>query len=159
MNFILYLYFFHWLFMDLVNWSVLETVEATWCVIYSIYLCASFYLNHHCEVYLAVFNMGGGNPSGMMPIQQQQQQHGSQAFGSMASNAQNLQSGMVTLQNTQQNHPNFSQQRQQNPQWWGLGMDDFAWNPEPNFVVLDTWFRKTEPNFLLYFGSKLFLIL
>ncbi|KAL2332557.1 hypothetical protein Fmac_020138 [Flemingia macrophylla] len=62
-----------------------------------------------------MFNMGGGNPGGMMPIQQQQQ-HGSQAFGSMASNAQNLQSGMVTLQNTQQNHPNFSQQRQQNPQ-------------------------------------------
>ncbi|KAL5152724.1 Mediator of RNA polymerase II transcription subunit 8 [Glycine soja] len=67
-----------------------------------------------------VFNMGGGNPGGMMPIQQQQQQqqqqqHGSQAFGSMA-NAQNLQSGLVTLQNTQQNHPNFSQQRQQNPQ-------------------------------------------
>ncbi|OIW09235.1 hypothetical protein TanjilG_26448 [Lupinus angustifolius] len=67
-----------------------------------------------------MYNMGGGNPGGMMPIQQQQQQqqHGSQggAFGSMASNAQNLQSGMVTLQNTQQNHPNFSQQRQQNPQ-------------------------------------------
>ncbi|KAK8469845.1 hypothetical protein PHAVU_005G185100 [Phaseolus vulgaris] len=63
-----------------------------------------------------MFNMGGGNPGGMMPIQQQQQQHGSQAFGSMASNAQNLQSGMVTLQNTQQNHPNFSQQRQQNQQ-------------------------------------------
>ena len=56
-------------------------------------------LNHHCGVYLAVFNMGGGNPGGMMPIQQQQQ-HGSQAFGSMASNAQNLQSGLVTLQNT-----------------------------------------------------------
>ncbi|KAF1885558.1 hypothetical protein Lal_00039389 [Lupinus albus] len=66
-----------------------------------------------------MYNMGGGNPGGMMPIQQQQQQqHGSQggAFGSMASNAQNLQSGMMTLQNTQQNHPNFSQQRQQNPQ-------------------------------------------
>nr|KYP50406.1 hypothetical protein KK1_027771 [Cajanus cajan] len=66
-----------------------------------------------------MFNMGGGNPGGMMSIQQQQQQqqqHGSQAFGSMASNAQNLQSGMVTLQNAQQNHPNFSQQRQQNPQ-------------------------------------------
>ncbi|KAK7325339.1 hypothetical protein VNO77_29501 [Canavalia gladiata] len=62
-----------------------------------------------------MFNMGGGNPGGMMPMQQQQQ-HGSQAFGSMASNAQNLQSGMVSLQNTQQNHPNFSQQRQQNPQ-------------------------------------------
>ncbi|CAJ1954920.1 unnamed protein product [Sphenostylis stenocarpa] len=60
-----------------------------------------------------MFNMGGGNPGGMMPIQQQ---HGSQAFGSMASNAQNLQSGMVTLQNSQQNHPNFSQQRQQNQQ-------------------------------------------
>lgn len=68
-------------------------------------------------VYVAVFNIGGGNPGGMMPIQQQQQ-HGSQgAFGGMASNTQNLQSGMVTLQNTQQNHPNFSQQRQQNPQW------------------------------------------
>lgn len=66
-------------------------------------------------VYIAVFNMGGGNPGGMMPMQQQQ--HGSQgAFGGMASNAQNLQSGMVTLHNTQQNHPNFSQQRQQNPQ-------------------------------------------
>ncbi|CAL0328068.1 unnamed protein product [Lupinus luteus] len=66
-----------------------------------------------------MYNMGGGNLGGMMPMQQQQQQqHGSQggAFGSMASNAQNLQSGMVTLQNTQQNHPNFSQQRQQNPQ-------------------------------------------
>ncbi|XP_045805305.1 mediator of RNA polymerase II transcription subunit 8-like isoform X1 [Trifolium pratense] len=66
-----------------------------------------------------MFNMGGGNPGGMMSIQQQQQQqqHSSQgAFGGMASNAQNLQSGMMTLQNAQQNHPNFSQQRQQNPQ-------------------------------------------
>ncbi|WJX69615.1 hypothetical protein P8452_53833 [Trifolium repens] len=67
-----------------------------------------------------MFNMGGGNPGGLMSIQQQQQQqqqHGSQgAFGGMASNAQNLQSGMMTLQNAQQNHPNFSQQRQQNPQ-------------------------------------------
>ncbi|KAI4355908.1 hypothetical protein L6164_004635 [Bauhinia variegata] len=69
-----------------------------------------------------MFNMGGGNPGGMMPIQQQQQQqqqqhqHGSQgAFGGMAANAQNLQSSMM-LQNTPQNHPNFSQQRQQNPQ-------------------------------------------
>ena len=63
--------------------------------------------------------MGGGNPGGMMPMQQQQQQqqHGSQgAYGNMAPTAQNLQPGMVTLQNTPQNHPNFSQQRQQNPQ-------------------------------------------
>ena len=82
-------------------------------------MCNLFHL-FVCEFLLksslfTVFNMGGGNPGGMMPIQQQQQ-HGSQAFGSMASNAQNLQSGMVTLQNTQQNHPNFAQQRQQNPQ-------------------------------------------
>ncbi|XP_061357207.1 mediator of RNA polymerase II transcription subunit 8 isoform X2 [Gastrolobium bilobum] len=67
-----------------------------------------------------MFNMGSGNPGGMMPMQQQQQQqqqHASQgAFGSMASNTQHLHSGMVTLQNTQQNHPNFSQQRQQNQQ-------------------------------------------
>lgn len=70
--------------------------------------------------FLAVFNMGSANPSGMMPMQQQQQQqqqHGSQsAFGNMASNAQNPQPGMVQLQNTQQNLPNFAQQRQQNPQ-------------------------------------------
>lgn len=67
-------------------------------------------------LFLAVFNMGTANPSGMMPIQQQQQ-HGSQsAFGNMQTNAQSLQPGMVTLQNTQQNLPNFSQQRQQNPQ-------------------------------------------
>ncbi|KAJ7962669.1 mediator of RNA polymerase II transcription subunit 8 [Quillaja saponaria] len=62
-----------------------------------------------------MFNMGAGNPGGMMPIQQQQ--HSSQgAFSSMQPNAQNLQSSMVALQNTQQNHPNFNQQRQQNPQ-------------------------------------------
>ena len=70
-------------------------------------------------LFLAVFNMGAANPSGMMPMQQQQQQqqHGSQsAFGNMQPNAQNLQSGMVTLQNTQQNLSNFAQQRQQNPQ-------------------------------------------
>lgn len=70
-------------------------------------------------VFLVVFNMGAANSSGMMPIQQQQQQqqHGSQsAFGNMQPNAQNLQPGMVALQNTQQNLPNFSQQRQQNPQ-------------------------------------------
>ncbi|XP_004515306.1 mediator of RNA polymerase II transcription subunit 8-like isoform X1 [Cicer arietinum] len=65
-----------------------------------------------------MFNMGGGNPGGMMSIQQQQQQQQSSqgAFGGLASNAQNLPSGMMTLQNTQQNHPNFSQQRQQNQQ-------------------------------------------
>nr|POF03224.1 mediator of rna polymerase ii transcription subunit 8 [Quercus suber] len=66
-----------------------------------------------------MFNMGAANPSGMMPIQQQQQQqqHGSQsAFGNMPTNAQNLQPGMVGLQNTSQNLPNYAQQRQQNPQ-------------------------------------------
>lgn len=56
----------------------------------------------------------------MMPIQQQQQQqqqHNTQgAFGNMQPNAQNLQSNMVALQNAQQNHPNFAQQRQQNQQ-------------------------------------------
>lgn len=47
MNFILYLFFFfHWLFMELCSlvcppWN---GCEATWCVIYSIYLCASFNL-------------------------------------------------------------------------------------------------------------------
>ena len=63
--------------------------------------------------------MGAANPGSMMQQQQQQQQqqHGSQsAFGNMPQNAQNLQPGMVTLQNTQQNLPNFGQQRQQNPQ-------------------------------------------
>ncbi len=62
-----------------------------------------------------MFNMGAGNPSTMMPMQQQQ--HSSQgAFGNMQPNAQNLQPGMVTLQNATQNHPNFPQQRQQNQQ-------------------------------------------
>ncbi|GAV66842.1 hypothetical protein CFOL_v3_10352, partial [Cephalotus follicularis] len=62
-----------------------------------------------------MFNMGVSNPGGMM--QPQQAQHGSQgAFSSMPQNAQNLQSGMVALQNVQQNHPNFAQQRQQNQQ-------------------------------------------
>ncbi|PSS07237.1 Mediator of RNA polymerase II transcription subunit like [Actinidia chinensis var. chinensis] len=68
-----------------------------------------------------MFNMGAANPGNMMPIQQQQQQqqqqHGSQgAFGNMPQNTQNLQPGMVALQNAQQNHPNFQQQRQQNQQ-------------------------------------------
>ncbi|KAF7843123.1 mediator of RNA polymerase II transcription subunit 8 isoform X1 [Senna tora] len=63
-----------------------------------------------------MFNMGGGNPGSMMPLQQQQQQQQQGAFGSMAPNAQNLQSGMVSLPNTSQNHPNYPQQRQQNPQ-------------------------------------------
>lgn len=67
---------------------------------------------------VAVFNMGASNPGSMMPIQQQQQQqHNTQgAFGNMQPNAQNLQSNMVALQNAQQNHPNFAQQRQQNQQ-------------------------------------------
>ncbi|KAM7483983.1 hypothetical protein LguiB_008566 [Lonicera macranthoides] len=68
--------------------------------------------------------MGAFNPGTMMPIQQQRQrqQHSSQggAFGNMVvQNAQNLQAGLVPLQeqqNTPQNHPNFQQQRQQNQQ-------------------------------------------
>ena len=79
------------------------------------------YAKLHLGLFLAVFNMGAANPSGMMPIQQQQQQqqHGSQsAFGNMTTNAQNLQPGMVGLQNTSQNLPNYAQQRQQNPQWY-----------------------------------------
>ncbi|GFZ04402.1 mediator subunit 8 [Actinidia rufa] len=71
-----------------------------------------------------MFNMGAANPGNMMPIQQQQQQqqqhqqqHGSQGgFGNMPQNTQNLQPGMVALQNAQQSHPNFQQQRQQNQQ-------------------------------------------
>ncbi|XP_061976267.1 mediator of RNA polymerase II transcription subunit 8 isoform X1 [Populus nigra] len=64
-----------------------------------------------------MYNMGVSNPGGMMPIQQQQQQLGSQgAFGNMQPNAQNLQSSMAALQNASQNHPNFAQQRQQNQQ-------------------------------------------
>lgn len=64
-----------------------------------------------------VFNLGATNPGSMMPLQQQQQQqqHVSQGtFGNMAANAQNMQPGIVPLQNTQQNHPNYQQQRQQN---------------------------------------------
>lgn len=64
-----------------------------------------------------MYNMGVSNPGGMMPMQQQQQQLGSQgAFGNMQPNAQNLQSSMAALQNASQNHPNFAQQRQQNQQ-------------------------------------------
>lgn len=65
-----------------------------------------------------MYNMGAANATNMIPMQQQQQQQpGSQgAFGNMAPNAQGLQSGMVTLPNTSQNHPNFSQQRQPNQQ-------------------------------------------
>ncbi|KAM1305020.1 hypothetical protein ACFX13_022776 [Malus domestica] len=69
-----------------------------------------------------MFNMGAANTGGMMPLQQQQQQqqqqqHGSQgSFGNIPPNAQNLQSNMVTLQGTPQNHSNFGQQRQQNQQ-------------------------------------------
>lgn len=67
---------------------------------------------------VAVFNMGASNPGSMIQQQQQQQQqHNTQgAFGNMQPNAQNLQSNMVALQNAQQNHPNFAQQRQQNQQ-------------------------------------------
>ncbi|PQP94089.1 mediator of RNA polymerase II transcription subunit 8 isoform X1 [Prunus yedoensis var. nudiflora] len=68
-----------------------------------------------------MFNMGAANTGGMMPLQQQQQQqqqqHGSQGgFGNIPQNAQNIQSNMVALQGTPQNHPNFGQQRQQNQQ-------------------------------------------
>ncbi|CAN6547683.1 unnamed protein product [Malus baccata var. baccata] len=69
-----------------------------------------------------MFNMGAANTGGMMPLQQQQQQqqqqqHGSQgSFGNIPPNAQNLQSNMVALQGTPQNHSNFGQQRQQNQQ-------------------------------------------
>ncbi|KAL1551865.1 mediator of RNA polymerase II transcription subunit 8 isoform X2 [Salvia divinorum] len=64
-----------------------------------------------------MFNMGAANTGGgMMPIQQQQQ-HGAQGtFGNMQQSGQNMQPGMVTMQNTQQNHPNFQQQRPQNQQ-------------------------------------------
>lgn len=68
-----------------------------------------------------MFTMGAGNAGGMMTIQQQQQQQQQQlapqggAFSSMPSNAQPMQSGIAAVQNTQQNHPNFPQQRQQNP--------------------------------------------
>ncbi|XP_055828766.1 mediator of RNA polymerase II transcription subunit 8 isoform X3 [Solanum dulcamara] len=60
-----------------------------------------------------MFNMGGNNP-GMMSIQQQQQQHGT--FGNMSQNTQNVQQGMMPLQNTPQTHPSFQQQRPQGQQ-------------------------------------------
>ncbi|XP_062108966.1 mediator of RNA polymerase II transcription subunit 8 isoform X2 [Humulus lupulus] len=67
-----------------------------------------------------MFNMGAGNPGALMQQQQQQQQqqqHNTQgAFGNMTQNAQNLQSGMATLQSNPQSHTNFGQQRQQNQQ-------------------------------------------
>ncbi|XP_006650204.3 mediator of RNA polymerase II transcription subunit 8 isoform X2 [Oryza brachyantha] len=56
-----------------------------------------------------MFGMGGTNTTGIMGMQQQQQQFNMQA------NAQNLQQGMTALQNQTQN-PNFAQQRQQNQQ-------------------------------------------
>nr|XP_018632338.1 mediator of RNA polymerase II transcription subunit 8-like isoform X6 [Nicotiana tomentosiformis] len=59
-----------------------------------------------------MFNMSGNNP-GMMPIQQQQQ-HGT--FGNMSQNTQNLQQGMMPLQNTPQTHPSFQQQKPQGQQ-------------------------------------------
>lgn len=65
-----------------------------------------------------IFNVGVANPANVMPMQQQQsQQYASQgAFANMPQNSQSLQPNMVSLQNTQQTHPNFQQQRQQNPQ-------------------------------------------
>ncbi|XP_047342296.1 mediator of RNA polymerase II transcription subunit 8 [Impatiens glandulifera] len=65
-----------------------------------------------------MFNMGATNSGGMMPIQQQQQQQQG-TFGNMSQNTQlnnnnnnnSQQQGMVS-----QNHTNFQQQRQQNPQ-------------------------------------------
>ncbi|KAL8043636.1 hypothetical protein ABFX02_09G128035 [Erythranthe guttata] len=65
-----------------------------------------------------MYNMGAANAGGMMPIQQQQQQQQQQgAFGNMSQNTpQNIQSNMLPMQNTSQNHPNFQQQRQQNQQ-------------------------------------------
>ncbi|XP_068637737.1 mediator of RNA polymerase II transcription subunit 8-like [Aristolochia californica] len=60
-----------------------------------------------------MFNMGAANPS---MVQMSQQQHATQGgFGNIPSNTQNLQPGMATLQNTNQN-PSFTQQRQQNQQ-------------------------------------------
>lgn len=57
-----------------------------------------------------MFGMGATNSS-MMGMQQQQQG----VYGNMQAGAQNMQQGMVGLQNQTQN-PNFTQQRQQNQQ-------------------------------------------
>jgi hypothetical protein len=57
-----------------------------------------------------MFGMGATNSS-MMGMQQQQQG----VYGNMQAGAQNMQQGMVGLQNQAQN-PNFPQQRQQNQQ-------------------------------------------
>ncbi|GJM99525.1 hypothetical protein PR202_ga16631 [Eleusine coracana subsp. coracana] len=59
----------------------------------------------------AVFAMGATNTTTMMGMQQQQQG----VYGNMQAGAQNMQQGMVGLQNQTQN-PNFPQQRQQNQQ-------------------------------------------
>ncbi|KAL0554525.1 hypothetical protein IC582_008448 [Cucumis melo] len=82
--------------------------------------------NHASQILSDQMFMGGGSTGGMMPMQQQQQAQQQQqqqaqlasqgAFGNMPANAQSLQSGMVPLQNMQQTHPNFGQQRQQNQQ-------------------------------------------
>jgi hypothetical protein len=58
-----------------------------------------------------MFGMGAVNTTGMMGMQQQQQG----MYGNMQAGAQNMQQGMVGLQNQTQN-PNFPQQRQQNQQ-------------------------------------------
>ncbi|KAJ8646091.1 hypothetical protein MRB53_007839 [Persea americana] len=62
-----------------------------------------------------MFNMGAANSSNMVPMQQQQQHSTQGGYGNIPTNSQNLQPGMVNLQNTSQN-PNYPQQRQQNPQ-------------------------------------------
>ncbi|KAK3129465.1 hypothetical protein QOZ80_6BG0480160 [Eleusine coracana subsp. coracana] len=58
-----------------------------------------------------MFAMGASNTTSMMGMQQQQQG----VYGNMQAGAQNMQQGMVGLQNQTQN-PNFPQQRQQNQQ-------------------------------------------
>ncbi|TVT99901.1 hypothetical protein EJB05_54692, partial [Eragrostis curvula] len=58
-----------------------------------------------------MYGMGTTNNTGMMGMQQQQQG----VYGNMQAGAQNMQQGMVGLQNQTQN-PNFPQQRQQNQQ-------------------------------------------
>ncbi|XP_062199869.1 mediator of RNA polymerase II transcription subunit 8-like [Phragmites australis] len=57
-----------------------------------------------------MFGMGATNTTSMMGMQQQQG-----VYGNMQAGAQNMQQGMVGLQNQTQN-PNFPQQRQQNQQ-------------------------------------------